>query len=199
MTIKGKHHSEEHKRKISEARKGKPLSEEHKRKLSEARKGKPFEARKGKYHSEETKRKMSEARKGKPSWSKGKHFSEEYKRKLSEAQRGVKNHSWKGGITPIAALIRSSTKYGQWRTDCFIRDAFTCQKCGDCSGGNLEVHHKKPLWRLLEEVKKYLPLFGLYEGAMLYNPLWDISNGITLCKKCHYRKRKSNYKWKRIR
>lgn len=60
---KGKHLSEEHRRKISEAhkgkssgRKGKPLSEEHRRKLSEAWKG-----RKHTWGS-----KISEARKGKP-------------------------------------------------------------------------------------------------------------------------------------
>ena len=43
-TFKGKHHSEEAKRKLSEARKGKsckPFSDEHKRKISEALKGKP--------------------------------------------------------------------------------------------------------------------------------------------------------------
>ena len=37
--MKDKHHSEETKRKMSEAHKGKPKSEEHKRKLSEAHKG----------------------------------------------------------------------------------------------------------------------------------------------------------------
>ena len=56
-------HSEETKRKISEANKDKHQSEEHKRKISEAKKGKKF--------SEEHKRKMSEAMKGK---RKGKHW-----------------------------------------------------------------------------------------------------------------------------
>ena len=37
--MKDKHHSDETKRKMSEAHKGKPKSEEHKRKLSEAHKG----------------------------------------------------------------------------------------------------------------------------------------------------------------
>ena len=76
---KGKHHSEETRRKISEAKKGKFLSEEHRRKLSEAKKGrtrsplsedtrkKMSEAKKGKVHSEETKNKISKALKGK-SW-----------------------------------------------------------------------------------------------------------------------------------
>lgn len=52
---KGKPKSEEHKKKIAEARKGKPKSEETKKKLSEAMKGKP--------KSEETKQKMREAHK----------------------------------------------------------------------------------------------------------------------------------------
>lgn len=52
---KGKHLSEEHKRKLSEVLKGKHHSEETKRKLSELRNGK--------HHSDETKKKMSEARK----------------------------------------------------------------------------------------------------------------------------------------
>ena len=58
--FKGKLLSKEHKLKISEAHKGKqgkPHSEETKRKMSEALKGKPL--------SEETKRKMSEAHTGK--------------------------------------------------------------------------------------------------------------------------------------
>ena len=91
----GYKHSEETRRKISEANKGKTLSEEARRKISEANKGKPLseehrrkigEARKGKKHSEESRRKMSEAQKGK------KH-SEETRRKISEAQIGCKNHS----------------------------------------------------------------------------------------------------------
>ena len=62
-------HSEESKRKMSEAKKGKKFSDEHRRKLSEAIKGKK--------HSEETKRKLSEYNKGK--------------------LVGEKHHNWKGG------------------------------------------------------------------------------------------------------
>ena len=53
---KGKHYSEEAKRKLSEAMKGKHRSEETKQKISEAMKGK--------HHSEEAKRKIGEAMKG---------------------------------------------------------------------------------------------------------------------------------------
>jgi hypothetical protein len=69
----GKSHSEETKRKISEARKGKKRSDETKRKMSEAKKGTK--------RSDETKRKISEAKKGKKR-------SDETKRKISEAKKG---------------------------------------------------------------------------------------------------------------
>ena len=67
---KGKHLSEEHKKKIAESQKGKKFSEEHKKKLGEAKKGEknPFY---GKKHSEESKQKMREANKGKNIWTKG--------------------------------------------------------------------------------------------------------------------------------
>ena len=81
LQIGGGNFTEEHRRKISEARKGKkrkPHSEETRRKISEARKGK-----KGKPHSEEHRRKMSEAKKGK----KGKPQSEEHRQKISEAKK----------------------------------------------------------------------------------------------------------------
>lgn len=70
----------------SKDRKGKKLSEEHKRKMSEARKGN--NNRLGKPHSEETKRKISESRKG----IKLGPCSDEHKRKISEANKG-KSHS----------------------------------------------------------------------------------------------------------
>jgi len=63
---KGKRHSAEARKKISDAKKGKTLSDEHKHKLSESHKGMT-----GKRHSEETKKKMSESQKGK---SLGKHW-----------------------------------------------------------------------------------------------------------------------------
>jgi len=116
-----------------------------------------------------------------PPSRKGVRLSKETKRKMSKARNK--------GLTPITKLIRKSTKYLQWRQNCFIRDNFTCQKCG-ITGEYLESHHKKSFSKLLQEAKKYLPLFDLYEAAMLYIPLWDISNGITLCTRCHILKRK---------
>ena len=78
---KGKHLSEETKRKIGEANKGKQAGEKH-----------PMY---GKHHTEETKKKMREARKGKyvgensPFYDK--HHSEEARNKIGEAQKGNKH------------------------------------------------------------------------------------------------------------
>ena len=75
-------HTEETKKKMSEAKKGVKFSEEHKQKLSEAQKGnqnaKGNQSRKGCHLSEETRKKMSEAKKGHT-------VSEEHKQKLSAA------------------------------------------------------------------------------------------------------------------
>ena len=87
---KGKHPSEETKRKLSEAMKGRVFSEETKRKISDVKKSKPLseemrikisEAHKGKPLTDEHRRKLSEVRKGK-------HLSEECRRKISEAHKG---------------------------------------------------------------------------------------------------------------
>ena len=79
----GKKHSEEFRRKLSEIKKGKKHSEETRKKISETNK-----ARKRKPHSEETLRKIRES-------NKGKKRSEETRRKMSEIKKGKKRGSYK--------------------------------------------------------------------------------------------------------
>ena len=98
----GKTHSEETRRKMSEAQKGennhmygKKLSKETRRKMSEAQKGENNHMY-GKKLSKETRRKMSEAHKGKGLGNRsggmlGKTHSEETRRKMSEAHKGLKH------------------------------------------------------------------------------------------------------------
>lgn len=86
-SLKGRHFSEEHKRKISEANKGqvpwlkgKHMSDESRRKMSEVKKG-DRNPMYGKHLSEETRKKLSEVHKGHST-------SEETKRKIGEANKG---------------------------------------------------------------------------------------------------------------
>ena len=71
--FKGKHHSEESKKKLSEANKGN------------------IPGNKGKHHSEEAKRKIAESNRGHPAWNKDKPMSDEQKKKLSEAHKEKKH------------------------------------------------------------------------------------------------------------
>ena len=87
--MKGKHPSEETKRKISEAKKGernpnygKHHTEEWKNKLSESAKINPNYGMRGKHLSETTRRKISEARKGRV-------CSEQTRMKLKGKMRGI--------------------------------------------------------------------------------------------------------------
>jgi hypothetical protein len=88
MTLKGKHFSEEHKRKLSESHKGKQLSEETKRKMSDVHRGKHF--------SDEHRKKISKAKKGKNHPMYGKHLSEEWKQRISESLKEENHPAWKG-------------------------------------------------------------------------------------------------------
>src|SRR5690606_11838148 len=75
---RGLKHSEETKKKISEAHFGRKKSEETKRKMSLAKKGKQYWL--GKHHTATAKKRISEANKGNTSFL-GKHHSNETKEK----------------------------------------------------------------------------------------------------------------------
>lgn len=94
LHTKGKHLTEEHRRKLSGAKKGKKgkhLSDETRRKISEAMKGENHPLF-GQHLSVLTRRKISEAKKGENNPLFGKHHSEETRKKMSESLKG-KHHS----------------------------------------------------------------------------------------------------------
>ena len=94
----------------------------------------------------------------------GKEVSMETRKKISLSQRGSGNGNWKGGLTEIVRGIRRSPELHQWRKAVLERDNHTCQDCE--AKTNLNAHHIKP-------VLEY-PLL-----------MFDVGNGLTLCKACH--------------
>lgn len=97
----------------------------------------------------------SEFKPGKIPWNKG----------LKGYRAGELNNKWKGGITPINRQIRGSVEIKEWRLSVFDRDNYTCQKC-NVRGGNLHAHHIK-------------------DFANHPELRHELSNGMTLCEKCH--------------
>lgn len=160
---------------------------------------------KGQKHTEKSKRKMSrkhnrrkeklgyinspKTRKNISKSLMGRKQSEEHRKNLGIARRGLlageKHPNWKGGVSSLRATLYFTIKYKQWRQDVFIRDSFTCQDCGDDRGKNLHAHHKYSFKNLLQEAIEYMPLLTPYDACLLYKPMWNINNGITICRKCH--------------
>lgn len=110
-------------------------------------------------------------RKGIQAWNKGKEVP---------SIQGSKSPHWKGGITPLNIKVRRCAKYQQWVKDIFTRDNWTCQICKQ-RGGGMEADHF-PV-RFSEVMKDYE--IDTFEKAKNCTVLWNLSNGRTLCIKCH--------------
>jgi len=141
------------------------LSENTKRKMSEAQRGNKNHNF-GKHFSDETRRKMSRMHKGIHPWNRCKKLPKEMRRKISKALKGKKCHLWRGGITPENLKIREGVELRLWRESVFARDNWTCQRCGDNKGRNLNAHH-------------------VYNFSTCVELRTSIGNGITFCRRCH--------------
>lgn len=82
--------------------------------------------------------------------------------------RGASHPLWRFDLTDEEReKRRDMAKQKRWSQDVYKRDNYTCQKCGDNKGGNLNAHHIVP-------------------HSKDKSIAWELSNGITLCKTCHY-------------
>ena len=137
------------------------------------REGKLGIYRKSEDFTDEDKKKISEAGKGRIAWNKGlkgiktgppkgfkpwntgKHLSKEIKEKISKNRMGK-------GVNP------NKVNYNGWDLQLWSRAVLNrdkkCMGCG--TKKNLEAHHILP-------------------KAIYPKKVYDIENGITLCKKCH--------------
>ena len=142
---------------------------------------------KGGTHTPEAKRRIRIARKKQIPPTLGFHHSEATKVKMSKAQIGENGNSWKGGVSRLNELIRKNFKYRQWRCDVYTRDNFICQDCGQRSG-ILNAHHNKELTEIIREYK----IISLKE-ALECEEIYNINNGITLCRDCHKKRHYKSY------
>lgn len=99
------------------------------------------------------------------------------------AARGLKtraeNHyKWTGGISKLNKSIRLMTEHRRWMISVRERDG-KCLRCG--STECLESHHLTPLCELIQR-------HGIKtrEDARACADFWDLTNGETLCRPCHY-------------
>lgn len=152
---KGFRHSEETKQKIRLARLGRKHTEETKKKISKTECGK--------FVSVETKQKISMIRLG---WK----HSNETKRKLSKMFSGERSSFWRGGVSNRNKRIKRSLKFRLWREEVFKRDNYACQFCGNKSS---------------KDNKVYLHPHHIKSFSDYPNLRFRVSNGITLCERCH--------------
>lgn len=95
--------------------------------------------------------------------------------------RGKLSPLWRGGVSTIANLIRALPENRQWIKQCMFRDNYSCLECGvQSKGNNLQVHHIKQFALILKENN-----IDTTEKAIVCDELWNLSNGMTLCRECH--------------
>jgi hypothetical protein len=147
---------------------GRKFSEEHKEKIAKSN---------SKPHTEERCINISKSKKGKTI------ISEEHKEKIRQKFIGLrvgdKHPMWKGGLSMIRNRLRQTYEYKNWRNLVYKRDEFICQICGSI-GGKLNCHHIEMFSDIVKEYE-----LKEYDDYINCDKLWDLNNGITLCKNCH--------------
>jgi hypothetical protein len=149
---------------------------------TEATKEKIRKKLKGGKFTDDHKRNISLSHKGQKQWNTGK---TKYDDERIAKHSGANCNFWKGGTMSLTLQIRKTFKYRQWVSDVFMRDDFTCQDCG-VRGGKLEAHHIKLFSKILKDNK-----ITTFEQTLNCEELWNINNGRTLCRKCHWKYKKS--------
>jgi len=98
---------------------------------------------------------------------------------------GELHYAWSDGCSTLNKSIRQMTKNRKWIDQVKTRDG-KCLKCG--SNSLLEAHHVVPLAEILE-----LHNISSVDGAKDCDELWNIINGMTLCRECHYKEHNRKY------
>lgn len=91
--------------------------------------------------------------------------------------RGENHYRWNGGSSILNVSIRAMTENRKWGDAIKERDK-VCVRCGSIE--DLESHHLVSLAEIIEDYQ-----IKNRQDARECDALWDLSNGITLCRKCH--------------
>jgi 5-methylcytosine-specific restriction endonuclease McrA len=128
-------------------------------------------------------------------------MTEEVIQKMRDNQydrTGSNNPNYIDGRNSLVMSIRHLKESKQWKIKIFKRDNYTCQDCGQI-GYNLNAHHEKSFADLMKEFLQEYNQFSPIEDketlirlAMNWKPFWEISNGKTLCEKCHHLKKEGS-------
>ncbi len=128
--------------------------------------------------------------KGHKSGMSNKTHSTATKTKMSQTRRAIMPTLpyYKGGINKLLRRMYDTSYYRNWRKAVFERDNYICQECN--SSGLVEAHHKTEFSKLFKTHK-----IQNYEDAVACTGLWDIGNGLTLCRDCHNLTKRGNPKF----
>lgn len=92
---------------------------------------------------------------------------------------GEQHWRWKKDKNNLRKIIQELEQYTNWRMSVFRRDSFKCKNCG--ATRDLIADHIKPFSEIILENK-----ITNFQEAINCSELWDVNNGNTLCKDCHF-------------
>jgi hypothetical protein len=116
----------------------------------------------------------------------------QYANHKSKNQFGENNPAWKGGIKDVYNRFRDLAEYYEWRKQVLDRDGSKCTSCEETN--RLHSHHIKTLKTLVLEYSAKVNKIpkDLTREDLLNSHFYDLSNGLTLCEKCHKAWHKEN-------
>ena len=136
---------------------------------------------KGRKRSEKTKKLLSDCAK-KRVGSKNPFFGKKHSRKTREAISKTRREMFAERQT-VNKQVRRYWRVAEWTALVLERDNYTCQTCGAKNYAGLgetvrlEAHHKVELHNIIENM--------CFDEVIKLPELYDLSNGITLCYRCH--------------
>jgi hypothetical protein len=104
-----------------------------------------------------------------------------------EKVRGENNWQWKGGASRLNTAVRQLNENRKWIDAVKERDGGKCVRCG--SSEEIESHHITELVVLIETYQ-----VKTRDEARTVPAFWDLSNGETLCQRCHYAEHGRTYR-----